>query len=231
MVDAHAITGYYGNYYGMLFIPVGILLYLAIKYSSDFNALNKWVIINSAECRYPAHRISRDSLSSALDKTQNVNDSEFIIKHMPIRLSELRFSSLRADNSTALSPNHLNYLTALVDAYGLAKTHGDMLYIGHEKSASTAFAAREAYDEFIKYGLFDINKTDSISGFVSRNCIVASKDINSKCLCDKDMPLANVINFNGFQCRIFERRKSLFAKYNSLLLLSTVCGHVKVVNC
>ena len=50
MVDAHVITGYYGNYYGMLFIPVGILLYLAIKYSSDMNALNKGIIINSAEC-------------------------------------------------------------------------------------------------------------------------------------------------------------------------------------
>ena len=74
-----------------------------------------------------------------------------------------------------------------------------------------SFCSRKAYDEFIKYGLLGINKTDSIASFLSRNCIVASRDINSKFLCNKDMPLANVINFSDFQYRIFECRKGLFA--------------------
>jgi len=229
MVGSHIIQGHFGSYYSMLFIPAGILLCLIIKYGSDLNVLNKGLSISSIGYDNYESELDRDRLELALIEAQKTNNYVFVIADTPIRLSEFGSGLLGFKDDSKIPPNHLNYLSGLTSFYELCLVSCEMLYMDQKRNGREAFAVRAAYDEFIRYGIFELNKPD-ISDFNSKNNIVSCNQVNSKFLFNR-IPPASIINFNGFQFRILENRRLIFAKYNALFFLCLFNRKIKVINC
>jgi hypothetical protein len=214
----------------MIFIPIGILLYLAIKYGSDLNMVNKGLAISSTGYDYLAFGLDKRDLSNLLSGAQKINNDFFIIENMPIRLSELGLCILGFKDVAGIPSNHLNYLGGLASFYGLGESWNGMLCINNIEDKRNMFAARMIYDEFIKHGLFEIDKSDGAISFIKRNCVILCNEIHSEFLFS-DIPVVNIVDLKGLQDKIFGSKKFIFAKYNALLMLYLQNGHIKVMNC
>lgn len=226
MIKSHTIQMHSGSYYGMLFIPVGIILYLAIKYGSDLNVLNRGLTISGTEYENSSFGYDKGKLRQLFGLAQKINDDTFMIAHMPIRLEEFKFGRLWLGDATKIPSNHLDYLGGLMGFYGFGDFHNRLLYVNDEKNKHWAFEARVAYDQFIKSGFFELDKSDNVASFINKNHIVSCRDISSKF-----STMLNVINLNDFQCKLFKNKCNVFSKYNSLFPLYMRWSRVKVINC
>lgn len=218
------VQSYHISYYSLVLIPLGLVFYLLIKFGSDISISNKALMINSSDYANTEESLIKfGGWVDAIRDTQRKNDNVFMLKGLPIEINELGLES------AALY--HGRYLGILLGSNGVIRVHNGMLLVDGGKDCYRDFAARKAYDRFITCGDFSLKGSDSMVGFLGRNNIVATRDINIGCLNRKAPKSINLFSFNKIQGRILENRKHLFAEGNGLLLFLSVNGAIKVVYC
>lgn len=206
-------------------MPIGIALYLVIKLGSDFSISNKAFIINSGTySEQHEQKIEMNELISSVKKAQEKNNSIHIIKELSVKLDEIKFSSSKI-------LDHF-YFTTLLDSNNIGIIHNDMVSLKIGDSNYKGFVARVAYDEFIEHGNFSVKKSYNYQKFLYENNIVASRDLKLEQLNRFDKyEKISIVNLSYIQGKILENKKHIFAKGNSLLLLSSVNGLIRVMNC
>lgn len=206
----------YKGYYGLVFLVVGVLLYLLIRFGSDITASNKRLVVRSGDSSASGKAgESTAYLISLVQKVREIEDNTLMVKGLPIRLSELEMICAGA-------------------TFGLENTniiHNGMLYTGSTKEPYIEFGARMTYDEFVEHGNFTVRKNDSFSRLLGRNHIVAGIDLALAIMAKNSNNVASVLNFNKEQELILEARKRLFLQGNALLLFLSINGFVRVMTC
>ena len=162
----------YGNYYTLLLIPVGLCLCLLIKLLSDQTYTNRSVVLNTGEY----YKSGMDSLEKVLNerirRRQELNDRTFIVKGLPLLLSEIAFPSYCAlQEERPYMDSIRRYARMLCDYYGVGAVHGEMLWCGDADLMHDALSARLIYDEFIRSGGFRLKQTDTFLDLLGKSPI------------------------------------------------------------
>jgi hypothetical protein len=212
------------NYYAFLLLPLGIGIYLLIKFISDSSASNKNLIMNISENWDDKAPISLNEFRDKLALFEEVNNNRFIIKETALNFKDIvEFEKGSVDKEFKVIEK--NYLMSLLYFYGLGYVYGDMVYLGN-RNQRNGFAGRVAYDLSIRYGTFNLDKKESADSFIRRNNIVFLEGLSLNKL---------VGNFSLFlttsQKKKLEIIKLIPSKNNAVLMLKLSNHLIRVICC
>ncbi len=220
----------YSSYYSLFLILIGLLLCLLLKFGSDFSLSERNIVIGCDD--YSGADISRmdsSGLLKAIDAGIEANDNRSIIGGLPLRIKELKFADKNPNHGTFGIKYYVNSLISLNERVTAYK---DMVWRGSEANSYRWFVARIVYDSIIEQGLFSIRIHDNISGLLLRNSIFIGKELQIINMQQKrDRKFLNIVNLNDQEKRVFEYKKTILAKGNSLLLFLLLNDLVRVINC
>jgi hypothetical protein len=164
-MSLHQGNAHYGSYYTLLLIPVGLLVFVLIKLLSESVYSSKPIVINTGD--YPEHDGTKPLemvLQERMRRRQELNDRTFIVRGLPLLLSELLPPFGFTLGEPAKSSDNLTAYTAMLcNYYGLGIVHDGMVWRGSADSCISAFRARMVYEDFIKSGNPKINASCSIN--------------------------------------------------------------------
>lgn len=197
-------------YMSLLLLPIGVLFFLLIKFSSDLGASKKTVTI------YHGDTVKEETGGtgkgiSAMEEAQKRNDGTFILKGLPVRICEMGYYGIDACFG------------------GNIIVHNGMLCHGKGGCSYRGFIARQAYDEFMCNGNLAIKGSMGHDAFLSANGIVAYYDINAENL--HVIKRLTIAVMNLAQRNSLGNRKTVFARGNALLLFRSVTGSLEVIEC
>jgi hypothetical protein len=222
----------YASYYTLALIPAGIAFYLFMKLGSDSIASKRPICI-SGDDPAPAStdRVGQAAFLSAIDATCKRNDGCFVIKGLPIRADELALWTFN-NRSMSCSANEKSALKGYVELTGLATMCGDMICTNGQEDCRGLFAARAAYDIFVKDGAFGIGKGRDIAHFLKENRIIADEVVDYGRLLEskRGKPFA-VFRLCRRERRTMSASELIFSNGNSLLLMLSNSGLVRVFDC
>lgn len=211
---AHAI-----NYYSLMVIPLGIVLYLAIRFGSDFSISHRPVAINNENTSSIIEQVDAKDLLGPIWSARTKNDRTFILKGLPLRIVEL-----------AQGKAMLAYYKCLLSCNNIM-VHGDMLSFGDDCTYSN-FAARKVYDEFIEDGSGILKKSDDTARFLERNHIIAFDNLCIGSLRRRSRKnSARVFVFGFGQKRKLDSSQLLFSPGNGIIAFLLANNLAVVENC
>ncbi len=233
MEGMQIMHNYHTGYYSLLLLPIGVSLYLAIKFGSDFSILNKSLVVSSHDLHSIENsRLNEETVLEAINEAVKKNDNIFMIKGLPIKSGELAIGVQTYDKEMKFAASHKVYLESFINFYGMAKLHDGMLGVEKGYKIREALAARKAYDEFAKHGTFNVDGSDSIDTFLRKNNIKTDMNFDMNFFYGtNEQDTVNIVVFGIAQNKLFEGKKRIFSKGNALLLFNSEKFYLNVINC
>jgi len=229
MIKANA---YQNSYYTIILVPIGLCIYLFIKFSSDFHVENKGFVINSFDNDFDRELISKDFLINAVHKAQKLNDINFMFSGLPVMLCDI--GSIKNISRTKCEEHIVihDYLNSLLYFYNMGFTNNCIILEKDRSDNFNIFISRLLYNEFIEHGDILIKNDNNIEKLINRNKVISSRNIVIKDISiTRKLSTTKIVTLNLFQHRIFENRKCLPKKGNAIMFFCCLDKLIKVIDC
>lgn len=225
------VNAYQNSYYTIILLPIGLCIYLVIKFGSDFHMSNKGFTINSFDNNYNRELLSNEFLVNVVHEAQKLNDINLMFSSLPVMTYEINF--IKISNRKSKEQNvRYDYISTLLYFYEFGFTNKGIILEKHVEDRFNVFAARLLYNEYIEHGNIQVNNCNNIAKLINSNRIIPSSNISIKEIETKiRKSVIKVVNLNLSNHKIFENRMNLTKKGNAVIFLYQLNGLIKVIDC